>query len=93
MVDDWEVQAKNLKTEHDFDLDPRIKVALLTVMLLADLQDTVFQWSDGKSTYEEMPGPDRLHGDQQGVNEQACSNGGGQSGGRDVERGDVPPRG
>ena len=27
VVDDWEVQAKNLKTEHDIDLDPRIKVA------------------------------------------------------------------
>ena len=52
---DWEeVKAKNLKTEHDIDLDPRIKVALLTAMLPADLQDYVFQWSDGKSTCEEM---------------------------------------
>ena len=54
VVEDWEVKAKNLKTEHDIDLDPRIKVALLTAMLPADLQDYVFQWSDGKSTYEEM---------------------------------------
>ena len=54
VVEDWEVKAKNLKTEHDTDLDPRIKVALLTAVLPADLQDYVFQWSDGKSTYEEM---------------------------------------
>ena len=77
MVQDWEVKAKNLKTEHDIDLDPRITVALLTAMLPVDLQDYVFQWSDGKSTYEEMR--DRI--DQQGVNEQACSIGVGQSGG------------
>ena len=49
VVEDWEVKAKNLKTEHDIDLDPRIKVALLTAMLPADLQDYVFQWSDGGS--------------------------------------------
>ena len=54
VVEDWEVKAKNLKTEHDIDLDPRIKVALLTAVLPADLQDYVFQWSDGKSTCEEM---------------------------------------
>ena len=54
MVEDWEVKAKNLKTEHDIDLGPRIKVAWLTAMLPADLQDYMFQWSDGKFTYEEM---------------------------------------
>ena len=54
VVEDWEVKAKNLKTEQNIDLDPRIKVALLTAMLPADLQDYVFQWSGGKSTYEEM---------------------------------------
>ena len=54
VVKDWEVKVKNLKTEHDIDLDPRIKVALLTALLPADLQDYMFQWSDGKSTYEEM---------------------------------------
>ena len=54
VVEDLEVKAKNFKTEHDIDMDPRIKVASLTAMLPVDLQDYVFQWSDGKSTYEEM---------------------------------------
>ena len=36
-------------------------------------------------------GPDRLHGDQQGLHEQACSDRGGQVGGGDVQRGGVPP--
>ena len=57
VVEDWEVKAKNLMTEHDIDLDSHTKVALLTAMLPADLQDYVFQWSDGKSTYEEMRDP------------------------------------
>ena len=82
VVEDWEVKAKNLKTEHDIDLDPRIKVALLTAMLPADLQDYVFQWSDGKSTYEEMR--DRII--SMAINRVSMSSlGGGQSGGWEQE--------
>ena len=41
-VKDVREPNENLKTEHDIDLDPRIKVALLTAMLPADLQDYMF---------------------------------------------------
>ena len=47
-VQEWEVQVKNLKSEHEIDLDERIAVALLTAMLPTDFQDYVFEWSDGK---------------------------------------------
>jgi hypothetical protein len=53
-VEDWEVKVKGLKTEHDLELDDQIMVALLTSMLPADMQDYVFQWSDGKCKFPEM---------------------------------------
>ena len=36
------------------ELDDQIMVALLTSMLPADMQDYVFQWSDGKAKFSEM---------------------------------------
>ena len=53
-VQEWEVKVKNLKSEHEIDLDERIAVALLTAMLPTDFQDYVFQWSDGKVQYKEL---------------------------------------
>ena len=52
MVQDWEVKVKNLDVEHEIKLDPKIKIALMTSFLPADLQDLVFQWSDDKTTFE-----------------------------------------
>jgi hypothetical protein len=53
-VEDWEVKVKNLEVEHNIKLDGGIKVALLTSMLPSDLQDYVFQWTDGKQEFPEM---------------------------------------
>ena len=53
-VEEWEVKVKNLKIEHDVDLEEGIKVALLTSFLPSDLQDFVFQWSDGKLKFGDM---------------------------------------
>ena len=53
-VQDWEVKVKNLEVEHGINLDPKIKVALLTSFLPADLQDLMFQWSDAKTSFEEL---------------------------------------
>ena len=53
-VQEWEMKVKNLHTEHGIVLDAKIKVALMTSFLPADLQDYVFQWTDGKSSFEEM---------------------------------------
>ena len=53
-VQEWEMKVKNLDTEHGIVLDAKIKVALMTSFLPADLQDYVFQWTDGKSSFEEM---------------------------------------
>ena len=77
---DWDGRSKgkNLRMEHDIDLDPRIKVALLTTMLPADLQGSVVPVVGWEVHVRRGAGPDRLCGDQQGVNQQASSNGGGQ---------------
>ena len=53
-VQDWENKVKNLKAEHDIDLDEKIKVALMTSFLPSDLQDYVFQWTDGKLGFGEL---------------------------------------
>ena len=53
-VEEWEIRIKQLKVEHEIDVDDRIKVALLTGMLPADFQDYVFQWSDGKVEFKEV---------------------------------------
>ena len=53
-VADWELKIKQLKMEHEIDLDDQIKVALLTGMLPTDFQDYVFQWSDGKVKFKEV---------------------------------------
>ena len=53
-VQDWEVKVKNLKVEHDIELDERIKIALMTSFLPTDLQDHIFQWTDGKMGFEGM---------------------------------------
>ena len=44
-IEEWEVRVKNLKMEHDIELDDNIKIALLTSFLPSDLQDFVFQWT------------------------------------------------
>lgn len=54
MVQDWEVKVKNLEVEHSIILDPKIKIALMTSFLPSDLQDLVFQWSDAKTSFEEL---------------------------------------
>ena len=48
------MKVKQLKTEHDIEVDGQIKVALLTGMLPADFQEYVFQWSDGKVQFKEV---------------------------------------
>ncbi len=53
-MQDWDVKAKNLKVEHDIELDDRIKVALMTSFLPSDLQDHIFQWTDTKMGFEGM---------------------------------------
>ena len=53
-VQDWEVKVKNREVEHSITLDPKIKIALMTSFLPPDLQDLVFQWSDAKTTFEEL---------------------------------------
>ncbi len=53
-VQEWEVKLKNLKIEHDIDIDECITVALLTSMLPTDFQDYFFQWSDGKVQHKEL---------------------------------------
>ena len=53
-VEDWEVRIKNLKVEHDIGLDDNIKIALMTSFLPTDLQDHVFQWTDGKMKFPEI---------------------------------------
>ena len=54
VVEEWEVQAKQLEIEHEIVLDERIKSALLASMLPTDFQDYMFQWTDGKTTFKEM---------------------------------------
>ena len=70
VVEKWDV--KNL------NLGPRKKVELFTAMFLAEFQNYVFQWSEWEVHVRRDGVLDRLHGAQQGVNEEACSNGGGQ---------------
>ena len=53
-VQEWEVKVKALKAEHDITLAENIQVALLTSFLPPDMQDYVFQWSDGKTSFNEM---------------------------------------
>ena len=53
-IEEWEVRVKNLKVEHDIELDENIKIALLTSFLPTDLQDFVFQWTDGKQKFGDM---------------------------------------
>ena len=57
MVQDWEVKVKNLDVEHGITLDPKIKIALMTSFLPADLQDLVFQWSSKESGTKSCPSP------------------------------------
>ena len=40
-IEEWEVCIKNLKTEHDIELEDHIRVALLTSFLPADMRDFV----------------------------------------------------
>ena len=51
-MEEWEVKIKQLKVDHDIDLDPRIMSALLVSMLPSDFQDSVFQWTDGKMDFK-----------------------------------------
>ena len=53
-IEEWEVCVKNLKVEHGIELDENIKIALLTSFLPTDLQDFVFQWTDGKQKFEDV---------------------------------------
>ena len=53
-VQDWENRMKQLKAEHDIDVDDKIKVALLTVMIPSELQDHVFQWAQGELNFKEI---------------------------------------
>ena len=51
---EWEVKLKQLEVEHDIEIDEKIKLALLTSMIPNELQDYVFQWSDGKAGFKEI---------------------------------------
>ena len=79
-VEDWEVCIKNVKVEHDIGLDENIKIALMTSFLPTDLQDHVFQWTDGKMKFPEIK--DRVvSGGQPGIVEQADTHGSGPGAG------------
>ena len=45
-VQEWEIIVKNLKLEHEVEMNDQIKVALLTSMVPGVLQDFIFQWTD-----------------------------------------------
>ena len=53
-LEDWEVRVKNLKVEHDIELPEQVLVAVMTGMLPNDLQDLVFQWTDGKVSFTDL---------------------------------------
>ena len=51
-VEEWEISVKNLKLEHDVEINDQIKTALLTSMVPTDLQDYIFQWAEVNVGYE-----------------------------------------
>ena len=54
VIQDWEVKVKNLEVERSIALDPKIKAALLASFLPPDLQDLMFQWTEARTTFEEL---------------------------------------